>query len=399
MKRIYDSLISDHFKDNRQMIFLSGPRQVGKTTTSRSLQGKFTYANWDNQSDRLAITRGPEKFLNQFELNPNISEGAGIIFDEIHKYSKWKTFLKGYFDSYGENFKTIVTGSARMNIFKRGGDSLMGRYFLYRMHPLSLREVVTSKLGKSEINKPVKIPKSTFEQLLEYGGFPEPFLKNDRRFYNKWKKLRLEQFFYEDLRDLTNVQEVGQIQILASLLENMSGQLINYSTLAREINVTVDTIRRWIGILDQMYYLYLVRPWFRNVPKSLRKQPKIYLWDWSILNDKGARNENFVASHLLKAVHFWNDIGFGDYDLYYLRDKMKREVDFLITKQSQPWILIEVKSSVSKTISPALHYYTEILKPEFSFQINFDSDVDNRDCFSINEPAKVPALTLLSQLV
>ncbi len=188
-------------------------------------------------------------------------------------------------------------------------------------------------------------------------------------------------------------------QILAKLLENMSGKLINYTTLAREINVTVDTIRRWVGILDQMYYLYLVRPWFLNVPKSLRKQPKIYLWDWSILNDKGARNENFVASHLMKAVHFWNDNGFGDYDLYYLRDKMKREVDFLITRKNFPWILIEVKSSKNKSISPSLHYYRDILQPEFAFQIDFESDYYQRDCFSKVGVEKVPALTFLSQLV
>lgn len=399
MKRVYDQLIADHFKENRQMVFLSGPRQVGKTTTSRSQKGDFTYTNWDNQSDRHAITNGPEKFLEQFKLIPPKKKQMGIIFDEIHKYSKWKTFLKGYFDSYGDSFKTIVTGSARMNIFKRGGDSLMGRYFLYRMHPLTLREIITQKTGKSEINKPVKVDRSLFEQLIEFGGFPEPFLKADKRFYNKWKRLRLEQFFYEDLRDMTNVQEVGQMEILAKLLENQSGQLINFSSLAKEINVTVDTIRRWIRILDQMYYIFIVRPWFNNVPKSLRKQPKIYLWDWSVIKDKGSRYENFVASHLLKAVHYWNDSGLGDYGLYYLRDKEKREVDFVITRQNQPWMIIEVKSSYHKSISSSLHYYKEILNPEFMFQISFDSDYEDTDCFSQSEKVKFPVLTFLSQLV
>jgi len=399
MKRIYDSLILMHFNENRQMVFLTGPRQVGKTTTSQSIKGRFTYTNWDNQSDRLAITGGPEKFLDHFDLRTPGSTGAGIIFDEIHKYSKWKTFLKGFFDSHGKNFKTIVTGSARMNVFKRGGDSLMGRYFLYRMHPLSIRELKTSKIGSFEISDPIKVNKDTIDQLLEYGGFPEPFLKNNRRFYNRWKKLRLEQFFYEDLRDITNIQEVGQIEILAKLLESMSGQLINFTTLSREINVSVDTIRRWIGTLDQMYYLFSVKPWYKNVPKSLRKQPKIYLWDWSILDDKGARNENFVASHLLKAVQFWNDSGLDDYGLYFLRDKMKREVDFLVTKKNIPWMLVEVKSSERSSISSNLHYYKNLLKPEYSFQINFDSSYIERDCFSINEPIKVPVSTFLSQLI
>jgi len=399
VKRIYDSLILIHFKENRQMVFLTGPRQVGKTTTAKSVEGKFIYSNWDNQSDRLAITGGPEKFLDNFHLRKVKSKGTGIIFDEIHKYSKWKTFLKGFFDSYGENYKTIVTGSARMNIFKKGGDSLMGRYFLYRMHPLSIRELKTSKISFSEISDPIKTDRDTIDQLLEYGGFPEPFLKNNKRFYNRWKKLRLEQFFYEDLRDLTNIQEVGQIEILAKLLESMTGQLINYTTLARQINVSVDTIKRWIGTLDQMYYLFSIRPWYKNVPKSLRKQPKIYLWDWSVLDDKGAKYENFIASHLLKAVQFWNDYGFDDYGLYFLRDKMKREVDFLVTKKNTPWMLVEVKSSKSSNVSSNLHYYNNLLKTKYCFQINFDSLFIERDCFSLNGPVKVPVSTFLSQLV
>jgi len=399
MKRIYDSLISIHFKENRQMVFLTGPRQVGKTTTAKSVKGEFIYSNWDNQSDRLAITGGPEKFLDNFHLRKVKSKGTGIIFDEIHKYSKWKTFLKGFFDSYGEHYKTIVTGSARMNIFKRGGDSLMGRYFLYRMHPLSIRELSTSKISLSEISDPIKTDRDTIDQLLEYGGFPEPFLKNNKRFYNRWKKLRLEQFFYEDLRDLTNIQEVGQMEILAKLLESMTGQLINYTTLARQINVSVDTIKRWIGTLDQMYYLFSVRPWYKNVPKSLRKQPKIYLWDWSVLDDKSAKYENFIASHLLKTVQFWNDYGFDDYGLYFLRDKMKREVDFLVTKRNVPWMLVEVKSSESSNISNNLHYYNNLLKTKYCFQINFDSLFIERDCFSLKGPVKVPVSTFLSQLV
>lgn len=144
----------------------------------------------------------------------------------------------------------------------------------------------------------------SLQQLLTFGGFPEPFLKADTRFYNRWKRLRIEQFFNEDVRDLTRVYEVGQLRVLADLLKTTAGSSINYSWLASNINVTVDTIRRWIEILERLYYCFIVRPWYRNVPKSLRKQPKIYLWDWSLISDPGARIENFLASQLLKAVHY-----------------------------------------------------------------------------------------------
>ncbi|MEW5817276.1 MAG: DUF4143 domain-containing protein [Spirochaetota bacterium] len=209
----------------------------------------------------------------------------------------------------------------------------------------------------------------------------------------------MEQIFREDLRDLTKVQETGQIQVLAELLTNQAGQMLNYSTLANRINVTVDTIRRWIAILESLYYCYTIRPWFKNVAKSLRKQPKVYAGDWSIVSDKGARYENFIASHLLKAVHWWTDIGLGSYGLYYVRDKVKREVDFLITKNDNPWFLVEVKSSSASDINPNLEYFQKILNAPHAFQLSFDKEFSEQDCFACNIPVRVPAATFLSQLV
>jgi len=397
--RIYQTLLDDHFKKNDQMAFLSGARQVGKTTTSRATRDNCIYINWDNQSDRFAIIGGPDKVAGRIgSQDLNIIQ-ARIVFDELHKYSKWKNFLKGFYDTYKQEYKILVTGSARLNIYKRGGDSLMGRYFLYRMHPLTVAELSSPTFQPTEIRTPKRAPADTIEHLLNFSGFPEPFIKSDVRFYNRWKRIRLELFFHEDLRDLTNIQEIGQIEILAELLRHQVGQLVNLTSLAKQINVSVDTIKRWIMTLDSMYYCYLIRPWFTNVPKSLRKQPKIYLWDWSTVADHAARFENFIASHLLKAIHYWIDAGFADYGLYFLRDKLKREVDFLVTRNHIPWILIEVKSAENKTISPHLQYFQKLLKVEHAFQVSADAPFIEKDCFTAKRAVKVPAQTLLSQLV
>lgn len=399
MQRVYNDLLRDHLVQNRQMAFVSGPRQVGKTTSAKMIDGTALYINWDNQNDRINITKGPDNLIKAYSLDSLSKINSLIILDEIHKYGKWKQFIKGFFDTYGTDFKILVTGSARLNIFKKSGDSLMGRYFSYRLHPVSVAETIHSEMIDGEIRKPQNFSDQIMKDLLEYGGFPEPFLKSDKRFYNRWRRLRMEQFFYEDVRDLTNVQEIALIETLAEILRHQTGQLTNYSSLANSLNISVDTVKRWLVILENLYYCYSVRPYFNNVPKSLRKQPKYFLWDWSLIQDKGARHENMIASHLLKAVHYWSDAGYGDYQLYYLRDKVKREVDFLITKDSVPWILVEVKSSSSKRISSHLEYFSKILKPDHAFQIELNGEYVDEDCFSVRKPVKVPAKTILSQLV
>ena len=398
MDRVYESLIREHLREQRQMAFVTGPRQVGKTTSALASAESPNYINWDRQSDRLVLTRGPEAVAERLEL-ATLGRGLPhVVFDEIHKYAKWKSFLKGFFDAHADECRSIVTGSARLSVRRRGGDSLMGRYFLYRMHPLSIAELLSADLPDAELRTPNSIGPEAFQQLLQFGGFPEPFLKGTARFYNRWKRLRVEQLFREDLRDLTRIHEAGQIEVLAQLLANQTGQLVNYSSLASEVNVAVDTVRRWVSVLESFYYCFVVRPWFRNIPKSLRKQPKIFLWDWGLLGDRGARHENFVASHLFKAVCWWTDMGLGEYGLYYLRDKAKREVDFLVTRDQTPWFLVEVKSSGRKQVSPNLEYFQGQLGAAHAFQVAFDLDYVERDCFSVRKPVRVPAVSLLSQL-
>ncbi|MGA1530327.1 MAG: ATP-binding protein, partial [Kiritimatiellia bacterium] len=315
---------------------------------------------------------------------------------------QWKNFLKGFFDAAGDRAAVLVTDSARLNAYKRGGDSLMGRYFLYRMHPLSVGELVSRPYETMVVRAPDAISEESFAALFRFGGFPEPFLRGTDRFYNRWIRLRGEQMFREDLRDLTRVQEIDQLMTLSHILISRAGALVNYSELANEVRVSVDTIRRWMTLLESIYFSFRVRPWFRNVAKSLRKQPKVYPWDWSPVKEEGARIESFTASHLLKAVHWWTDLGLGEFDLHHLRDTAQREVDFLISRDGAPWMMIEVKKSLKEPISPALKYYARLLNVPHAFQAVLDMEPVDADCFEASHPAsplRVPLRTLLSQLV
>lgn len=402
MKRIYTSIIKEHFNRYQQMVFIIGPRQAGKTTVSlmaKEFTSQFSYLNWDNLDHRKIILEGPAAVAVFSGLDKLAQEIPIVVFDEIHKYGKWKTFLKGFFDTYKGRVNIIVTGSSRLDIYKKGGDSLMGRYFLYRLHQLSPGELGRTGLLDKEINAPFQNKNMEFENLLKNGGFPEPFIKNDTKFLNRWKALRHDQLIREDIRDLSRIQELGQIELLAEILKHQSGQLTNYSKLANKVNVSSDTIRRWIKTLQSFFYCFTIQPWSNNIPRSLIKEPKTYLWDWVNVDDEGARLENFVASHLLKSVHYWTDRGMGQYALWFIRDKEKREVDFLVSRDKKPWFLVEVKSAFSGRISKNLAYFQNKIKVKHAFQVVFDMGYVQKDCFERTEPIIVPARTFLTQLI
>ncbi|KKM23566.1 hypothetical protein LCGC14_1613890 [marine sediment metagenome] len=199
MKRVYEDIIENHFKEDGLMFFLSGPRQVGKTTTTCSvaqkLYKKWTYLNWDDKDHREIILKGPKAIIDFANIEEASEEKPMIILDEIHKYVDWKNFLKGLFDTYQKKANFIITGSARLNIYKKGGDSLMGRYFPYRMHPLTVGEYLYSNLRSSEIILPKKIKDEDFMNLFKFGGFPKPFLNKNIQFSNRWQRLRYQQLF------------------------------------------------------------------------------------------------------------------------------------------------------------------------------------------------------------
>ena len=400
IKRIYAELITDHFSNNRQMVFLSGARQVGKTTTALAALPGARYFNYDNVDDASVILGGVKSITADFNVQTPAKEQRKVIFDEIHKYPRWKNLLKGFFDSYGKGRNVIVTGSARLAVYKRGGDSLTGRYFPFTVHPLSAREAVGAAVNLDSLfQKPARIHADVIDTLLVFGGFPEPFLKANKRFYNNWQVTRREQIFREDLRDLSNIQDVRQIEVLGELLAAQAGSQTVFVNLANELRVKSDTIKTWITLLESLYVCFQIQPWSTNVANSLRKQPKIYLWDWSNVADMGARRENFTASHLLKAVHWWNSCGLGDFGLYYLRDKQKHEVDFLIVRDKKPFMMVEVKSSSHHGISPNIEHFQKKLKAPYAFQIAFDMPASGVNPSELSRPSIIAAADLFKVLV
>lgn len=378
------------------MAFVSGPRQVGKTTACRSVGDD--YLNWDNADDRRRLLSGPAALAEYLHLERLRARLPVAVLDELHKYSKWKALLKGFFDTYGDRVRLIITGSSRLDVFRRGGDSLMGRCLLYRMHPMSVGESLRTDLPSKEIQPPAEVASADWDALREHGGFPEPFFRRDSRFTRRWRSLRQEQLSREDLREVANVTDLGTMETLMELLAERSAQQLIYSSLAREIQVSVDTVKRWIDLLTRMHYGFMVRPWFNNVAKALRKEPKWFQRDWSGLADEGARAETLVACHLLKAVEGWTDLGFGAFQLRYLRDKQKREVDFLVVRDRKPWFLVEVKLS-DASLSPSLAYFQEQTKAPHAFQVVMELPYQRADCFKVHRPVVVPARTLLSQLL
>jgi predicted AAA+ superfamily ATPase len=402
VRRYLHEELHQHYLHDRQMLFLSGPRQVGKTTVAKSICEEFAdshYFNWDNQSHREVIIRGPSAIADELGLDRLKADRPFCAFDELHKYQHWRDFLKGFFDEYEDRARVLVTGSASLATFRRGGDSLMGRYFPYTLHPVSVAECTATGNAELIAAEPKPIDTEQWEALWRFGGFPEPFLKSNQRFYNRWRSLRTEQLLREDLRDLTRIQELGQVEMLAELLRTQVGQLTSYSYLAKNVRVSVDTVRRWIATLESLYYCFTVKPWHRNIARALRKEPKYYLWDWSQVDDAGARAENLVASALLKAAHWWTETGQGEFGLHFIRDKQKREVDFVVTRNQQPWILVEVKSSEKAQLSDSLSYFQKQTRAEHAFQLAMEANFIERDCFEHHDPIIVPASTLLAQLV
>ena len=394
--RLYTAILRDHLNRHRQMALVAGPRQVGKTTACRALADD--YLNWDNADDRRELLRGPASLAARLGLDRLRAKPPIVVFDELHKHAKWKTLLKGFFDTYGGRTRILVTGSSRLDVFRRGGDSLMGRYLLYHMHPWSVAESIRTSLPEREVHAPAEMPGRGVERALGTWRVPGAVSAARQRFSRRWRSLRRDQLSREDVRDLARITDLGTMETLMQILAERSAQPLVYANLAGEVQVAVDTAKRWTGLLTGIHYGFLVRPWFKNVAKALRKEPKWFLRDWSGVDDEGARAETFVACHLLKAVEGWTDLGFGDFELRYVRDKQKREVDFLIVRDRKPWFLVEAKLGDTH-LSSSLAYFQQQTKAPHAFQVVLDLPYEPADCFTTHRPVVVPARTFLSQLL
>lgn len=372
-KRTIEKYLDKYLKSYGKMVFLSGPRQVGKTTLTMSYMeenGGGTYFNWDIMTDQKKFVKNPYFFEEENQTPGNI-----VILDEIHKYSRWKNYLKGVFDKFGKNFSFIVTGSGRLDLFKKGGDSLLGRYLTLPLFPFSVSELsegftvfgdFLNFLNEGLPNK--KMSDDVYDSLFELSGFPDPLLRGDKSFYNIWKGERAKLLFREDIRDATKIREISQLEILSHLIADKIGSPLSINSLREDVGVAFETVRDWIKVLSQFYYLFQIRPYAGSLSRTLRKETKVYLFDWAEIDDVPIRFENFVAVHLLKATKTWKSTGEGDIGLRYIRDKEKREVDFVITEKNKPVCLIEVKVN-DENLSTNLLFYQDKLNVPVAVQL------------------------------
>ncbi len=331
--------LTKHILDDlkKKMVFLSGPRQVGKTTLAKHIlkehfndKNLISYLNWDNDEDRSKI------------ISKDFNKDKIIVFDEIHKYTRWRNYLKGFYDKNEPQTKIFVTGSARLDMYRRGGDSLQGRYFLLRMFPYTVKE-----LGIEN--------SKDFHSLLELSGFPEPLFSASKKEKNRWALSYRTRLFKEDINNLEQIKDMGSMELLSTRLPELVGSPLSYNSLREDLQVSHNSVVRWCDILEKLFYIFRLMPFGSPKIRAVKKEAKHYQMDWSLADSIGAKFENLVAVHLLKWCNYLEDTEGRELELRYFRDSNQREVDFVIIEKRQPLMFIEVKYG-SKEISPHLKY-------------------------------------------
>jgi predicted AAA+ superfamily ATPase len=339
---------------SEKMVFIGGPRQVGKTTLSLQFlpsgnEKHPAYLNWDSpliRKDLLAGQLPPDQQL--------------IILDEIHKYKDWKSLIKGFYDLNKSDTQFLVTGSARLDYFRKGGDSLQGRYHYYRLHPLTLDEI-SPDCSASQV-----------PNLLRFGGFPEPQIKSSETHWKRWERERAKRVIFEDLVSLENVRNVSQVELLASLLPHRIGSLLSINNLSTDLQVAFETTEKWVSMLENLYVCFRISPWTNSSLRSLKKEKKVYMWDWSVCADESARYENMVASHLFKFCHLWEDARGEEMTLQFIRNAQGKEIDFVVVKNQKPWFAVECKTD-DRQLSKQISYYAERTNIPKFFQVHLGS--------------------------
>ena len=362
----------------RKMVFIGGPRQVGKTYLATQIMGLYPgamYLNYDNHKHRKLMRE--EKWSSADKL---------LVFDELHKMPKWKSWIKGIYDVQKTLHNILVTGSARLDVYRKGGDSLLGRYHYWRLHPFSIDEYPTH-ISFDE----------ALERLLTIGGFPEPFLSMNDRNAERWRRDRFERVLTEDLRSIDLIRDIGSLQVLVDMLRERVSSTLAASNIARDLEVSPKTVSRWIETLEKLYVVFAIYPYAaKGLNRSLTKPPKVYFYDnGDVSGSRGAVFENLVATTLLKRLHWLEDYRGKRCSLHYLRDKDGRECDFVTLINKKPDLCIEAKET-DDGISDSLRYYAARVKPRRAIQLvlNLDRpysskgiDVMNLKNFIEQEPA------------
>ncbi len=357
----------------KKMVFLGGPRQVGKTTLAKSILGKENkngYLNWDIDEHRERI------------LKKELPSGSTWVFDELHKYRAWRRLLKGLYDGKEDGQKILVTGSARLDYYRQGGDSLQGRYFYWRLHPLSVAElnITTQK---------------DFKDLLTLGGFPEPFFSTSEIDAKRWSREYRNRLIYDDIEGLEHVKDIGTLELLIMRLPDLVGSPLSVNAIREDLQINHLTAERWIMMLERMYAIFRLPPFGSPQIRAVKKEQKHYHLDWTLVKDQALRFENMVACHLLKWAHFQQDSAGRDVELRYFRDVDKREIDFVVVENKKPLWCIECKWDKS-TVHPALRYFKERFPSCEAIQIS----AEGKDDFVTPEKIRVmPAKEFLKTLV
>lgn len=340
MKREIEDTIKQDLE--KKYALVSGPRQVGKTTMAQNLFQEFDYLNYDSLKDRKRIL--VQEWNREKEL---------IIFDELHKMKKWKQWLKGVYDT--ENGPSvIVTGSAKMETFRKVGDSMAGRYFHYNLWPLSLKELRFNGLKETKQN---------LEKLLTLSGFPEPFLSGSEKFYRKWRRTHLDIIIKQDLVEIESLKRIGDVATLTELMTERIGSPLSHNSLREDLQTDDKTIKRWLLALENSYVFFSITPYSKSMKYAIKKAPKYYFFDYPRVGNEGARLENFVALSIQKELLLRNDLEGENYSLHYLRDRQHREIDFLICKNKRPLMMVELKTSDDR---PSEHF--RVFAPELQKQ-------------------------------
>jgi hypothetical protein len=355
LRRYIEKTVSEDLK--RKMVFVGGPRQSGKTTMAKRLCNeagfdvKKRYLNWDAAEDRENI------IIERFPSGPGY-----LVLDEIHKYSRWRQVVKGLYDKRGDELHILVTGSARLNRYRRGGDSLQGRYHFFRLFPLTYAELSMPGI-------------SVVRDLLTYGGFPEPFMLQSEKQSKRWSREYRSRIVREELADLENVQDLGIIEKMVLRLPELVGSPLSINALREDLQVSHQSVTRWIGMLENLYMLFRIYPFGAPKIRAVKKEAKHYHLDWTVVKDTGKRFENLVACHLLKWCFFLQDSEGRDVELRYFRDVDRREVDFVIVEEGNPVHFIECKKA-GKGLSRSLNYLKVRFPTVQATQVSLEGDMD-----------------------
>ena len=367
---LYTSLYRELARD-KSMIFLAGPRQSGKTTFARQMADQekdSLYFNYDLISDRRRFLKDPLFFQ---AMDRKGDAPPLLIFDEIHKHRDWRNYLKGVYDGFHRDYRFLILGSGRLDLYRKGGDSLAGRYFLFHMFPMTLAEFGRRKSTVPEILKnPECAVQSASPELREawgalerFSGFPEPFTAGSQARFLRWSNTYLEQIIRGDLRDLTSIRNLDLVEQLTHLIPDRIGSPLSMDSLARDLETSPATVKQWLLALDNVFLGFRLSPWSRSIRRALTKERKFYLMNPAGISDPGARFENLVALELWRAVHHWSELGLGAFTLHYVRNKEKEEVDFLIARDRKPALLIECKLSGDNIPKSLLRFQTQLEVP------------------------------------